>query len=58
MIRELSSPLRDFITEIALPTTGYFIFVLFCIGFTAFTFAVVTDIVSDPTDIVWQEDAQ
>jgi hypothetical protein len=50
--------MRDFLTDIALPTTGYFISVALCIGFVLFAFAVVTDIVSDPTDIVWQEDAQ
>jgi hypothetical protein len=50
--------MHDFITETLFPVVGYFLGVTLCIGFVAFAFAVMTDIVSDPLEISWQEDAQ
>lgn len=50
--------MRDFLTDIAIPTTAYFLGVAISIGFVLLAFAVVTDIVSDPLEISWQEDSQ
>jgi Zn-dependent membrane protease YugP len=49
--------MREFITEIFIPTIAYFVGVALCIGAVVFSTAVVNDLVSSPIEFA-QEDAQ
>lgn len=47
--------MREWIVDIAVPTALYFIGVAACVAMVLLTAAIMTDIVSDPTGIM-QED--
>jgi uncharacterized membrane protein YczE len=49
--------MRDFILDIAVPTVAYFISVALCIGIVIFGAGVAIDLISNPTEMAW-EDAQ
>lgn len=49
--------MREFLTDIALPTLGYLFVVVFCIGVVIFEAGVSIDLISNPVEMAW-EDAQ
>jgi hypothetical protein len=46
--------IRDALLTIVLPTVGYFIAVVFCIGIVIFVSGIAADLVSDPTTFAEQ----